>query len=181
MSRERLILRPLQVGDEPSLRRAVDEFQADDPEWDFAFHYDPMVPFTEYIEMVAAWPSGRRLPRLFVPNTYLVGVIDDVIVGRVSVRHELNEFLRTIGGHIGYGVVPSWRRRGIATELLRQALPVAAQLGLDRVLVTCDEDNLGSRKVIERNGGVLEDIVPNPKSPMPKMRYWIETRSASKR
>ncbi len=92
------------------------------------------------------------------PTTYL---------GSLSVRHRLTPFLLEVGGHIGYSVRPSARRRGVATTALRLALPEAAALGIDPVLVTCDDDNLGSAAVIETNGGVLEDVRDG------KRRYWI--------
>jgi predicted acetyltransferase len=74
-----------------------------------------------------------------------------------------------MGGHIGYDVRPSARRRGHATEMLRQALRVANELGIDPALITCDVDNVGSRTVIERNGGVLEDERNG------KLRFWAPT------
>jgi predicted acetyltransferase len=93
--------------------------------------------------------------------------------GRVSIRHELNEFLTNFGGHIGYGVRPAYRRRGYASEILTQALIIARAEGIDRVLITCDQQNTASAKIIEAHGGVLEDVRPDPAGP-PKRRYWIE-------
>ena len=75
-----------------------------------------------------------------------------------------------MGGHIGYDVRPSARRRGHATEMLRQALAIAHGMGIDPALITCDVDNVGSRTVIERNGGVLEDERAG------KLRFWVPTR-----
>ena len=91
----------------------------------------------------------------------------------MSIRYELNDFLAAYGGHIGYAVRPAYRRRGFASEILRQALIIIRAHGVDRVLVTCDEDNLGSAKAIERQGGVLEDTRVDPDG-IRKRRYWID-------
>ena len=93
----------------------------------------------------------------YVPGTELWWVEDDEFLGRVGVRHRLTPALLEIGGHIGYDVRPSARRRGHATAMLREALIVARGLGIETALVTCNVANVGSRTVIERNGGVLDD------------------------
>jgi len=111
-------------------------------------------------------------PAGWVTGTFLWMVDDDTVVGRISLRHVLTPWLLEVGGHIGYAVRPSARRRGYATAGLGMMLGVAAEHGIDPVLVTCDEDNVGSRKVIEANGGVLEDVRNT------KMRFWIPTRPA---
>lgn len=107
-----------------------------------------------------------------MPATFRAADVDGVVVGRVSIRYELNEFLENFGGHIGYAVRPDYRRRGFATEILRQALIIARSEGVDAVLLTCDEDNLVSASIIEQLGGVLEDVRADPDGP-PKRRYWI--------
>lgn len=93
----------------------------------------------------------------------------DEYLGRISIRHRLTTSLREIGGHIGYDIRPSARQRGYATAMLAAALPVAHSLRIDPALLTCDEDNLASRKVIEANGGMLEDKSGD------KVRYWVPT------
>jgi predicted acetyltransferase len=113
-------------------------------------------------------------PTGHVPCTFFWVVDDDdpdTYLGSISVRHSLTPFLLEVGGHIGYSVRPSARRRGVATEALRLVLPHAATLGIDPALVTCDVDNVGSARVIEANGGVLEDVRGD------KKRYWVPTRT----
>ena len=129
---------------------------------------DP-VQFARYVEELHAAQAGRP-EKGWVPATLLWIVDDgDEVVGRVSIRHCLNEHLLQVGGHIGYAVIPSARRRGHATAALAQALLVAAGLGIDPALVTCDDTNTGSRRTIEKNGGVLEDVRDG------KMRFWVPT------
>ena len=106
-------------------------------------------------------------PAGWVTGTYLWILDDDTVVGRISLRHALTPWLLEVGGHVGYAVRPSARCRGHATAALGLMRAVAADRGIDPVLVTCDDDNVGSRKVIEANGGVLEDIRNN------KMRFWV--------
>ena len=81
-----------------------------------------------------------------------------------------------MGGHIGYAVVPRERRKGYGTEMLRLGLEKAKKLGIKKALVTSDETNIGSKKIIEKNGGVLENQVPNPETGIDKFRYWIEVK-----
>jgi len=139
------------------------------------FYHDGM-SLAEYLHVLAGVREGRNLPPGYVPETFLFAFVGPRIVGRVAVRHALNPFLERDGGHIGYVVVPEFRRRGYATEILRQALRIARErLGLERVLVTCDDGNLGSIRTIEKNGGVLEAIASGPDLDKPKRRYWIET------
>jgi predicted acetyltransferase len=171
-----LTLRALRPDDQTAFRSAVLAFRATDPGWDFAFLYDDGNDFAEYVNRVNGWAQGHGLPARFVPNTYLIALAGGELVGRVSIRHRLNDFLERVGGHIGYGVVPGQQRRGYGRTILQQTLPIARGIGLDRVLLTCDDDNEASRKIIEANGGVLENIVTAPDLRCPKRRYWIDLK-----
>lgn len=108
-----------------------------------------------------------------VPKTHLWAVAEKQFVGRISIHHALDEALRVAGGHIGYDTVPSYRGRGVATEMLRQALPRARALGLREVLITCDDTNAASIRVVERNGGLLRDTRVVDAHRPPKRYYWI--------
>lgn len=121
--------------------------------------------FTQLLRDQALEASPR--PEGYVPCTTLWWVEGPEYLGRIAIRHRLTPFLLEVGGHIGYDVRPSVRRRGHATAMLRAALPVAKGLGIDPALVTCDASNTGSRLVIEHNGGVLEDQRGD------KLRYWV--------
>ncbi|MCC0097102.1 GNAT family N-acetyltransferase [Streptomyces flavotricini] len=96
----------------------------------------------------------------------------DTYLGAIDLRHYLNGFLLDAGGHIGYGIRPSARRRGLAGWALGSVLYEARLLGMDRVLLTCDPGNTGSVRTIERGGGVLEDVRDTLIGP--KRRYWID-------
>ena len=133
------------------------------------------MPFSRYLEVLAEQERGVNLSPNHVPSTFLFAYAATRIIGRVSIRHSLNAFLERVGGHIGYVVVPEFRRRGYATTILGLSLQIARQkLGIGRILVTCDDDNIGSIRTIERNGGILENIVSGPDLDKPKRRYWIE-------
>lgn len=126
--------------------------------------------FADYVEQLQAQslPDSPR-PAGRVPCTTLWYVEGPVYLGRLAIRHRLTPALLETGGHIGYDVRPSARRRGHATAMLRSALPVARGLGIDPALVTCDTGNVASRRVIEANGGVLEDERKG------KLRFWVST------
>ena len=96
----------------------------------------------------------------------------NLIVGAVNIRHYLNESLLLNGGHIGDGIRPSERRKGIATKMIALALDECRKLGLEKVLMVCDKENVGSAKSIQKNGGILENEVEV--DGVVEQRYWIE-------
>lgn len=98
----------------------------------------------------------------------------DIFVGAVNIRHYLNDALLMGGGHIGDGVRPSERRKGIATKMIALALEECKKLGIDRVMMSCDSENIGSAKSIQNNGGVLENEIEIDGERI--KRYWIELK-----
>ena len=95
-------------------------------------------------------------------------------VGNLSLRHELNDFLFRVAGHIGYQIRPSLRGQGYGKFILQLGLQKAKILGIQRALLTCDETNTASKKVIEFNGGQFENALPVAGCSLKKMRYWID-------
>lgn len=128
---------------------------------------DPDV-FRAWVEQTWAHERGEDLPAGWVPSSTRWIAQDGRLLGFVSIRHELNDRLREVGGHIGYAVRPSARGRGVASAACALALAECRRLGVERVLITCDDDNRASARVIERNGGVLEDVRGG------KRRYWVD-------
>lgn len=161
-----LVLRTLRRSDEK-------QFVAGWGDHPFSY-YELGASFDEFLVRLDAIAAGIDLPIDHVANVQLFGDVAGVLVGRLALRHELTGVLQTIGGHIGYSVLQQHRRLGYGTEMLTQALPIAAALGLTHVLVTCDATNIGSRKIIEANGGIYESQLTAGLE-VPKLRYWIDT------
>ena len=130
--------------------------------------------FDAYIEHEKSHALGLNLPEGYVPETTYWLLDAGEFIGRVSIRHRLTEHLRQIGGLIGYDIRPSKRKQGYGTNILALALPRAKEIGLHNVLVTCDATNVGSRKIIEKNGGMLENQVLNPETGVDKLRFWVD-------
>lgn len=119
--------------------------------------------------------TSADLPAEAVHNDLYWLVDDGEVVGFLSFRHELNDWLREVGGHIGYSVRASRRRQGCASAGLALALDRAREIGLDRVLVTCDDDNIGSYRTIEGAGGMLQDVSDQSARGYAMLRrYWID-------
>ena len=148
---------------------ATDETGLGDEIRQFELGWSAPAGFARYVEWLVA-QAREDSPRRegYVPATTLWWLQEAEYLGRVAVRHRLTASLREVGGHIGYDVRPSARRRGHATAMLRAVLPVVRGLGIESALVTCDVGNVGSRKVIEHNGGV-------PDQRGEKLRFWLAT------
>lgn len=94
------------------------------------------------------------------------------LVGAINIRHQLNDYLYQFGGHIGDGIRPSERKKGYATKMIKLALQECKKLGIYKVLMVCDKDNIGSAKSIIKNGGMLENEFVNDEGVI-EQRYWI--------
>ena len=140
----------------------------------------PNADAAAFVERCAASSRGEGLPEGFVPHSTFWIVEDGrEVVGVSNLRHRLTESLRVEGGHIGYGVRPSARRRGVAAELLRQTLARAHAMGISEALVTCASTNEASVRTILRNGGRFEGEAYVDKRREIVRRYWVPTEPAT--
>ena len=130
--------------------------------------------FDHYLSHLEYRPHGGLVP----DSTFFC--LDDernIMVGAVNIRHELNEYLLQYGGHIGDGIRSGERRKGYATRMISLALEECKKLGIRKVLMVCDKENIGSAKSILKNGGVLENEVMQGEHVM--QRYWIDLREGN--
>jgi predicted acetyltransferase len=162
---ESVRLRPFRTNDEDAARATHEALKADD--FTFLLDYVEDEPCDGYLERLDRQRRDIDLPDDRVPATFLAARLGDDLVGRVSIRHRLNDWLASYGGHIGYGVAPEHRRRGHAKQILCQALVVARAAGVDDVLVICDTNNVASARTIEACGGDFESLIEDPEGATP--------------
>lgn len=128
--------------------------------------------FQAMISRFADYSQGIGLKEDLVPHsTYWLVRDDNKILGAINIRHRLNDYLKNIGGHIGYGIRPSERRKGYATEMLGKALDIVRGMGIKSIMISCDKDNIASGKTIIKNGGVLHSEDSDNGTIF--QRYWI--------
>ena len=131
--------------------------------------------FAATVQRLRDRARGVGLPEGYVPDsTYWLVREDGTVLGVSNLRHRLDAALEDYGGHIGYTIRPSERRKGYGTRLLELTLAKARERGLERVLITCDPENIGSVRVIQKNGGVLASESYSERAKRMTSRYWIE-------
>ena len=140
--------------------------------------YEELLPqlekdFAGYVQFLNNQKAGIGLQEGHVPQTTFWSVEGSEMIGVIRIRHSLTPMLEEIGGHVGYQIRPSRRSEGFGTRQLALALDILHTWGWDKVLITCNDDNTGSARIIETNGGVLWDVIHPEGEPKPIRRYWV--------
>ena len=153
----------------------AEEYHTADMEKCLKLYSEALDDFSTYVADLRNAAHGNGLPAGWVPTStfWLVGS-KNVMLGTIRLRHRLTPLLEREGGHIGYDIRPSERRKGYGTIILALSLVKAWEMGLTRVLVTCDTDNIASVKIIEKNGGKFEKEIISENFRKPVSRYWID-------
>ena len=165
-----MIIRPPETNDQASMREA-DEVMSP---WAFALDLTPDEPFEQWLQRRCAEELGD-VPEGRVPALFRIAEAEGQLLGRLSVRLVLNDWLAKYGGHVGYGVLPQHRRKGVATALLREALSILHAHDVEQALVVCDDDNEASARVAQALGGVLAKRAVDERG-RPIRHYLVPTR-----
>jgi len=168
-----LELRKLKESDESAFLKGVELWAGESLHW-YTFDWEPGLLFEDLIVRLSKNSRGEELPEGHVPSSMLYGFVDNEIIGRVSIRHDLNDHLRKRGGHIGYSVAPKFRKLGYATEMVKQTLPYCKKIGLNEILITCAVNNIPSWKIIENIGGSLKEEVWDDVDNEMIKKYWVD-------
>lgn len=171
-----MIIRRLTVADEVQAL-AAQATMAESDQFGFLLGHMPGEDWVGFISRLKSQEKGENLAEGWeIAATFLVAEIDGQIAGRVSIRHSLNAFLASVGGHIGYCVLPNFRRRGVASAMLKHGIEVARENGVAEILITCADGNIGSQKVIESNGFTFEKLIEDADSNSTYRRYWLRDK-----
>lgn len=167
-----LKLRELNENDEQAFLLGYNDWKDENLNW-YSFVWKPGMSHTEHLQILEDQKEKTKLLPSQVPSTMLYGFVNSEIVGRFNIRHELNESLLTRGGNIGYSTNPRHRNKGYASEMFRQGITYCKQLKLNKILVTCADQNNYSWKIIEKFGGCLENTIFDAKDNEIVRRYWV--------
>lgn len=171
MTKSTFTLRELNKNDEAAFNKAIEQTPSDP---NFAHYYDKGISFDRYLYILNSVKLGFELPPDHVPATILYGFQDGNIVGRLTLRYNLNEEMQNTVGHIGVIVIPDYRKQGFATQMMKQGLEIAQRADMPRILLTCSDDAETPRKLIEKCGGVLENTYMDQAEKKLKRRYWVD-------
>jgi predicted acetyltransferase len=160
-----VILRELSLLDQFVFERSLNEWD-DFPGFSIAYEFFKERNFQDYLNFLQSFAHES------IPTKVFFAFHDDKIIGKVNIRHKLNPQFESTDGHIGYGVNPAYRGLGYGTQMLQLSLEICRDLGLEKVLLICDEANIASIKVIVKNGGILEESLDQSRGK--KKRFWIK-------
>ncbi len=138
-------------------------------------HLDNLT-FEEWLNELEYYKKEENLPKDFAPQTTYLAIEKNKIVGFINIRWKAVPKLLGMGGFIGYSIVPSQRGKGYGREMLRLALKEIPKTKFEKVLITCKDFNIASKKVIEKNGGILENTYYNEENKNTYLRYWIDVK-----
>lgn len=169
-----ITLRQLTPKDEQAFLEGLKEWDGEDPHW-HSFCWKDGMKYSEMLEILRKEDLGIDLAPGRVQHTMLYAFDNEgKIVGRLSVRHTLNAELLRRGGHIGYAVAPRFRKKGYATAIVRQGLSFCRELGLEKIMITCSDDNEASWRIIEKIGGKdYEKFVDETDNKVAR-KYWVK-------
>lgn len=172
---EEIYLEQISLKHEEEIKKIKKEYDKNNEDYNGAFFIKNIDNYVDTIETLDKSANGIVDNPSWVPSTCYVAINKEgQIIGLGSLRHYLNENLLKTGGHIGYSVIPSERKKGYGTKILSLLLEKANEKKIEKVLVTCSKDNIGSIRIIENNGGILENKVHNDNKIT--YRYWINLK-----
>ncbi len=172
-----IVLRELDSKDEQSFLDWIDSWKNEDLAW-ATFAWKPGMSHSEHLQVLNDQKDPSKIPSHRVPSTMLYAFIDNQIIGRFNIRHELNDHLMQRGGHIGYAVSPAHRKKGYAKKIFALGLQFCAEKGMKKLLVTCSDENIPSWKIIEKFHGSLENRIFDQEEDEYVRRYWIDVEEA---
>lgn len=169
---KKIHLEKISLKHENQIIKAKEEYDSNFEDYNGAFFIKEYDNFRNLIRNLNNYSKGIMDNPSYVPYTcYVAFDENNKVIGFGSLRHELNEYLIKFGGHIGYSVIPSQRKKGYGSIILKLLLEEAKKMNINRVLVTCSEDNLGSLGVIKNNNGILENKIKNDNRIT--CRFWM--------
>lgn len=177
MFMEELILRELNADDEVAFFEGLEEWKKEGVSW-FTFLWSSGMSFGEHLQLLDLQKNPISVGSGQVASTMLYAFVREKIVGRINIRHELNTALMERGGHIGYAVNPKYRGRGYGFEIYRQGLGICQKLGLEKVLITCGDQNTPSWRIVEGYSAHLENRFFDKIKNEYVRRYWVTLADA---